>query len=111
MTYNSKEINFLVPAMFIEFVDSRPPPEKPDRYEKYKVKTIYQFSTIETAGELLPMETHYGNGVGCNTGRIYGVSKHHSGYIWLHWHGVGTVEVETIHPWKLFLSYLLCKDS
>jgi hypothetical protein len=28
----------------------------------------------------------------------------------MRWKKVGVVEIETIRPWKLFLSYLLCRD-
>ena len=42
-------------------------------------------------------------------GRTFGVSKFHEGYVTLRW-GRNRVEVETIHPWKLFFSYLLFKD-
>jgi hypothetical protein len=55
LTINSVEINFLVPAMFIEFTQKQPL-QKTAHIERYSVKTIYQFSTIDAAEELIPFE-------------------------------------------------------
>lgn len=110
LTVDLTEIDFIVPALFIEFVEKRPLLSNQEHYQKYTVKTIYQFSTIEAAEELIPFDKEYGYGEKLDTARAYAISKRHEGYIFLRWPRLGVVELETIRPWKLLLSFLLSKD-
>jgi hypothetical protein len=103
MSVSGKTLHFLLPAMFIEFVERRP--KRMEEYSKVRVNPIHQVSTLALAEELLPLErVHDGE-----MGRVYAISKRHSGYVYFRWmHGV--LEVETIPQWRLFMTYLLLKD-
>lgn len=105
LAVGAKTLSFLLPAMFLEFTERRPPGKRGG--ERVRVNPIHQVSTLALAEEILPLErVHEGEG---EEGRVYAISKYHEGYVYFRWlHGV--LEVETIPPWRLFIAYLLLKD-
>jgi hypothetical protein len=104
MAVGGKTLHFLLPALFLEFVERRPA-KVSEGYQRTRVNPIHQASSLALAEEILPLERVHDGEVG----RIFAISKYHSGYIYFRWiHGV--LDVETIPPWRLFITYLLLKD-
>lgn len=59
LIYGKREFNFLVPAMFIAFTDSRPPREDIESYERQRIEPIYQFANVYSAEEVLPIDMNF----------------------------------------------------
>ena len=94
--------------MFIEFTNQRPEKYHRELYEKNFIGPYHQFSNIYLAQEIIPFEKSYEENV--PTGKIFARSKYHEGYIILRYKSKGEIEIETIAPWKLFVSYLLSRE-
>lgn len=103
-----KVIKFLLPAMFIEFTSQRPQ-RSGGSYEKHFVTPYHQFSNVYLAMEVLPFHKQIEEGM--EIAYIFARSKNHEGYITLRYKNRGQVEIETIKPWKLFISFLLSSES
>lgn len=103
-----KVVKFLLPAMFLEFSSSTPQ-KGGGGYEKYNVAPYHQFSNVYLAMEVLPFHKQLEEGM--EIAYIFARSRHHEGYITLRYKTRGEVEIETIKPWKLFVSYLLSSES
>jgi hypothetical protein len=74
LTIFNKTINFLVPAIFVEYTNTRPEMHFRDQYEKNVVRPIFQFSSIHTATEVIPLEKEYEDLV--EKGTVYARSKY-----------------------------------
>jgi hypothetical protein len=60
--------------MFLEFVEKRPLRNKTVTYAKARVNPIHQFSTLDLAQEIMPLEKIYDEPV--ETARVYAISKY-----------------------------------
>jgi hypothetical protein len=60
ISIDSNELAFLLPVMFIEFLEKRPTLDKSAKYSKQQVNPIHQFADFSSASELLPLEKIYG---------------------------------------------------
>jgi len=58
--------------------------------------------------EIIPLEKDLEQRM--DVGTAYARSKYHEGAICMRWKGRNEVEIESIKPWVLFLSYLMLKD-
>jgi hypothetical protein len=60
MTINASEVIFLLPAMFLEFIEKRPIYQKTKDYALQKVTPISQFASLHSTEEYIPLEKLYG---------------------------------------------------
>ena len=94
--------------MFIEFSNQQPHVYHNERYEKNFISPYHQFSSVYLAMDVIPFFKDYEGGV--EVAKVFARSKYYEGYIMLRYKTRGEIEVETIAPWKLFISYLLSKE-
>jgi hypothetical protein len=109
LLHTDNEVKFLLPAMFIEFETQKPAKQHTSAYGTRQIFPYHQFSNSYLAMEILPFERYFEDG--CEVAAIFARSRKHEGYIYLRYKHVGEVELETIKPWRLFMSYLLSKDK